>query len=69
MGATLARQDRKGAGMERTRQHTPEEIAAKLRQIGALVGQGVPVGEAIRRAGVSDSVAAAAILTRLPVET
>ena len=35
--------------------HTPEAIAAKLRQVGALVGQGLLVTEAVRRVGVSDS--------------
>ena len=41
--------------MERKRQHTPEEIAAKLRQVGVLVGQGMLVTDAVRRVRVSDS--------------
>ena len=35
--------------------HTPEEVAAKLRRVGELVGQGLLVAEAVRAVGVSDS--------------
>lgn len=41
--------------MEHKRPHTPEEIAAKLRRVGALVGQGMLVIEAVRAVGISDS--------------
>ena len=40
---------------ERKQQHTAEEIAAKLRHVGALVGKGVLLTEAIRRIGVAQS--------------
>ena len=43
-------------GTECTRRpHTPEEIAAKLRQVGVLVGQGRLVTEAVHAVGVSAS--------------
>lgn len=48
------RQDRERSGMER-KQHEPAEVAAKLRQVGALVGQGMLVTEAIRKIGVAGS--------------
>ena len=32
--------------------HKPEEIVAKLRQVEVLVGQGKPVAEGVRAAGV-----------------
>jgi putative transposase len=35
------------------RQHKPEEIVAKLRQVDVLVSQGGPVAEAIRSIGVT----------------
>lgn len=41
---------------ERTRwPQGSDEIAAKLREVGALVGQGLLITEAVRRIGVSDS--------------
>lgn len=46
--------DQEGLEM-RQRQYGPEEVAAKLRQVGMLVGQGMLVTRAIRRIGVSDS--------------
>lgn len=36
------------------KQHGPQEIVAKLRQVGTLVGQGMLVTEAIRRIGVAE---------------
>lgn len=51
------RLDREGLDSEREPPppYTPEEIAAKLRRVGDLVGQGVLVTEAVRAVGVSDS--------------
>ena len=36
------------------KRHKPEEIVAKLRQIGVLTSQGMPVADAIRSIGVSE---------------
>ena len=44
-----------GKVMERTRPHASEKVAAKLRRVGALVGQGMLVTEAVRHIGVSNS--------------
>ena len=33
---------------------TPEQIIAKLRQIEVLTGQGQPVAQAVRAAGISE---------------
>ena len=41
--------------MGRERTHTPEEIAAKLRQVEVLVAQGKPVSEAVRAIAVSEA--------------
>ena len=41
--------------MGRKRMHTPEEVAAKLRQVEALVAQGQPVSEAVRAIAVSEA--------------
>jgi putative transposase len=41
--------------MGRKRTHTPEEIAAKLRQVEVLVAQGKPVSEAVRAIAVSEA--------------
>jgi len=35
------------------KEHKPEEIVAKLRQVDALVSQGQSVGEAVRSIGVT----------------
>jgi putative transposase len=35
------------------KKHKPEEIVAKLRQVGVLLSQGRPVAEAIRSIGVT----------------
>jgi putative transposase len=34
--------------------HKPEEIVAKLRQVGVLMAQGTPVSDAIRSIGVTE---------------
>lgn len=36
------------------KKHTPEEIAAKLRQVDVLPSQGMPIGDAIRSVGVTE---------------
>src|SRR5687768_4297847 len=36
------------------KRYTPEEIAAKLRQVDVLVAQGTPVADAIRAIGVTE---------------
>lgn len=41
--------------MKRRRQQGTEEITARLREIGDMVGQGMLMSEAIRRAGVAGS--------------
>ncbi len=40
--------------MGRKKAHTPEEIVAKLRQVGVLLAQGKPVAEAARAIGVTE---------------
>ncbi|MDB5318206.1 MAG: transposase [Rhodospirillales bacterium] len=35
--------------------HKPEDIAAKLRQIEVMTGQGKPVAEAVRTIGVTEA--------------
>jgi transposase-like protein len=40
--------------MPRKKRHTPEEIAAKLRQVEVITGQGTPVADAIRSIGVTE---------------
>ena len=40
--------------MGRKKTHTPEEIAAKLRQVEVLTAQGRPVAEAVRAIGVTE---------------
>ena len=42
-------------GMKRRRQQGPEDMTARLREIGAMVGEGMLMSEAIRRAGVAGS--------------
>jgi transposase-like protein len=44
---------KKGQNMPRKR-HTPEEIVAKQRQVGALVSQGSSVIDAVRQIGVTE---------------
>jgi putative transposase len=39
----------------RKKRHTPEEIAAKLRQVEVLITQGTPVADAIRSIGVTEA--------------
>ena len=36
------------------KRHKPEEIVAKLRQVGVLVSQGQAVADAIRQIGVTE---------------
>ena len=36
------------------KRHTPEESVWKLRQVGVLVSQGVPVADAVRQIGVTE---------------
>lgn len=36
------------------KRHTPDEIVAKLRQVGVLVAQGQAVADAIRAIGISE---------------
>jgi hypothetical protein len=36
------------------KQHKPEEVVAKLRQVGVLMGQGQSVAEALRAIGVME---------------
>jgi transposase-like protein len=38
----------------RRKRHTPEEIVAKLRQVGVLVSQGKSVADAVRDIGVTE---------------
>ncbi len=40
---------------EHKRRHTEEEVAAKLRHVGALVGKGMLLTNAIRQIGVAQS--------------
>ena len=39
------------------KRYSPEEIVAKLRQVDVLVGQGRPLGEAVKAIGVTDTTA------------
>ena len=41
--------------MARRKEHRPEEILAKLRQVEGLTGQGSPVADAIRAIGVTEA--------------
>ena len=41
--------------MARRKEHSPEEILAKLRQVEVLTGQGSPVADAIRAIGVTEA--------------
>ena len=41
--------------MARSKEHRPEEILAKLRQVEGLTGQGSPVADAIRAIGVTEA--------------
>ena len=37
------------------KRYSPEEIVARLRQVDVLVGQGKPVGEAVKTIGVTET--------------
>ena len=37
------------------KRYSPEEIVARLRQVDVLVGQGKPIGEAVKAIGVTET--------------
>ena len=37
------------------KRYSPEEIVARLRQVDVLVGQGKPIGEAVKTIGVTET--------------
>lgn len=55
IGTCTNRQDRDRPRMGRKQPHTPEQAVAKLSRISTLVRQGMPVTQAVRTVGVSDT--------------